>query len=273
VGESKPSRLPGCLAVLSVGKISSSGDSWKLNIMKNYAYTRHQRGFTLVEIAIVLMIIGLLIGGILRGQELIQSARVRNLIDQKSAVQTAYIGFLDRYRMLPGDLTAAQAAVVGNGALSATGTLNGDGLILWNLDSIVFFQNLTAAGFISCGACMTVTGVGTPEPFNTLVNVYGDYVVVAHQNSSNTGGSWFDPAPAPGINRFFMGTGGSVPSQVQAEVDRKADDGLPGTGQLRYHQMRTSATAAVCAPGMTTTPAVSRWANPNQDNCAGAWLL
>ncbi len=47
----------------------------------------YQRGFTLVEIAIVLMIVGLLIGGILRGQELIQSARVRNLMDQKSAVQ------------------------------------------------------------------------------------------------------------------------------------------------------------------------------------------
>lgn len=240
--------------------------------MKHYSVSYRQGGFTLVEIAIVLMIIGLLIGGILRGQELIQSARVRNLIDQKSAVQTAYIGFLDRYRMLPGDLTEAQAAVVGNGALSATGTINGDGLILWN-DSIVFFQNLTAAGFISCGACMTVTGVGSPEPFNTLVNVYGDYAGVSHQNSSNTGGGWFDPAPAPGISRFAMGTGGSVPSQVLAEVDRKADDGLPGSGQLRYAPMRTAATAAVCAPGMTATPAVSGWANPNQANCAGAWLF
>lgn len=216
--------------------------------MKNHNASRRQRGFTLVEIAIVPMIIGLLIGGTLRGQELIQTTRVRNLIDQKSAVQTAYIGFLDRYRMMPGDLTPAQAAVVGNGTLFAAGTLDGDGLILWNLDSIVFFQNLTAAEFISRGAYITVTGVNTPEPFNTLANVYGDYVVVATQNSSNTGGGWFDPVPAPGISRFFMGTGGSVPSQVLAEVDRKADDGLPSTGQLRYHYMRTSAACSRMRP-------------------------
>src|SRR6188474_264540 len=122
--------------------------------MRHHANTRHQRGFTLVEIAIVLMIVGLLIGGILRGQELIQSARVRNLVDQKSAVQTAYIGFLDRYRLLPGDLTAAQAGVVGNGVVNSVP--GGNGLIALGTESTLFFQNLTAAGFISCGGCMTV---------------------------------------------------------------------------------------------------------------------
>ena len=54
---------------------------------------RKQAGFTLVEIAIVLVIIGLLLGGILKGQELINSARVRNLADQNSGVQAAYFGF------------------------------------------------------------------------------------------------------------------------------------------------------------------------------------
>jgi prepilin-type N-terminal cleavage/methylation domain-containing protein len=63
-----------------------------------------QGGFTLVEIAIVLVIIGLLLGGILKGQELITSARVRNLADQASAVQAAYYGFVDRYHAIPGDM-------------------------------------------------------------------------------------------------------------------------------------------------------------------------
>ncbi|MGB1884609.1 MAG: prepilin-type N-terminal cleavage/methylation domain-containing protein, partial [Gammaproteobacteria bacterium] len=62
-----------------------------------------QQGFTLVEMAIVLVIIGLLLGGILKGQELITSARVRNIADQNSGVQAAYYGFIDRYRQVPGD--------------------------------------------------------------------------------------------------------------------------------------------------------------------------
>jgi prepilin-type N-terminal cleavage/methylation domain-containing protein len=57
---------------------------------------RMQQGFTLVEIAIVLVIIGLLLGGILKGQELITNARVRNVADQQSAVKAAFYAFQDR---------------------------------------------------------------------------------------------------------------------------------------------------------------------------------
>ncbi|RKZ71062.1 MAG: type II secretion system protein, partial [Gammaproteobacteria bacterium] len=69
--------------------------------MKNN--NKKQAGFTLVEVAIVLTIIGLLLGGILKGQELINSARVRSLANQNSAIQAAYFGFIDRYRQVPGD--------------------------------------------------------------------------------------------------------------------------------------------------------------------------
>src|SRR5947208_13835939 len=62
-----------------------------------------QQGFTLIEIAIVLVIIGLLLGGVLKGQELITAARVRNLAAQLDGVKIAYLGFQDRYRALPGD--------------------------------------------------------------------------------------------------------------------------------------------------------------------------
>ena len=74
-----------------------------------------QRGFTLVEIAIVLVIIGLLLGGILKGQELITAARVRNLADQARAFRPPITGLLDRYRAVPGDMLPAQAcAAIGN---------------------------------------------------------------------------------------------------------------------------------------------------------------
>ena len=55
-----------------------------------------QSGFTLIEIAIVLVIIGLLLGGVLKGQEMITSAKVRNLADQGSAVKAAFFAFQDR---------------------------------------------------------------------------------------------------------------------------------------------------------------------------------
>ena len=72
-----------------------------------------QSGFTLVEIAIVLVIIGLLLGGILKGQELINNARVRNLADMANGAQAAYFGFTDRFHQVPGDMDdkAATAAI------------------------------------------------------------------------------------------------------------------------------------------------------------------
>ena len=64
---------------------------------------RLHRGFTLVEIAIVLVIIGLLLGGILKGQEMITQAKAKNVIADFSGISTAYHSYQDRYRATPGD--------------------------------------------------------------------------------------------------------------------------------------------------------------------------
>src|SRR3954467_11620070 len=85
---------------------------------------RNVQGFTLIEIAIVLVIIGLLLGGVLKGQELITGARVRNLIGQQDGIKAAYFGFLDRYRALPGDYKNAMTTIK-----DTTKNGNGDGQI------------------------------------------------------------------------------------------------------------------------------------------------
>ena len=74
----------------------------------------------------MLVIVGLLLGGILKGRELIDGARVRNLADMNAGVQAAYYGFLDRYRQIPGDMTAAAAAsTLGDATITAGGNANG----------------------------------------------------------------------------------------------------------------------------------------------------
>ncbi|MDQ3777085.1 MAG: hypothetical protein M3461_23400 [Pseudomonadota bacterium] len=102
----------------------------------------------------MLVIIGLLLGGILKGQELITSARVRNLADQASAVQAAYYGFVDRYRAIPGDMSAANAcAAIGTAVLAGCDTDPG-GNANGSIDSGDFgeaaavWAHLSAAGFL-----------------------------------------------------------------------------------------------------------------------------
>src|SRR4029434_9813411 len=62
-----------------------------------------QAGFTLVEIAIVLVIIGLLLGGILKGQEMITQARIKNVVNDFNGINDAYFAYQDRYKAVPGD--------------------------------------------------------------------------------------------------------------------------------------------------------------------------
>ena len=76
--------------------------------MKHRSLAR-QAGFTLVEIAIVLVIIGLLLGGVLKGQELIKSAKVKAYKSNADAITVALNGYLERFRALPGDDHAGHA--------------------------------------------------------------------------------------------------------------------------------------------------------------------
>lgn len=113
--------------------------------MKNVKLlSRKQSGFTLVEIAIVLVIIGLLLGGVLKGQEMIENARIKSLVGDMNGVSAAFNSYQDRYHALPGDelpatMTArgwgGTAGGNGNGVLAiapnATFTNNGEQAGLW----------------------------------------------------------------------------------------------------------------------------------------------
>jgi len=83
-----------------------------------------QRGFTLLEIVIVLLIVGFLLAGVLKGQEMITSAKVKRVAGQLDEIRAAYLGFQDRYKALPGDYRDAPVYIMcpGGTAFTATAT-------------------------------------------------------------------------------------------------------------------------------------------------------
>jgi len=183
-----------------------------------------QRGFTLIEIAIVLVIIGLLLGGVLKGQELITSARVRNVISQQDGVKAAFFGFLDRYRAYPGDYSQATTTIPGCAAPTLCQNGNNDGQITDNgtvVEPIAVWEHLSRAGFINGSYTY---GAAPESPTSAPANPYGRYLQLIYDGVY---------AGATG-SRHNLKTGNQVPSDILAEVDRKVDDGVGDGGSFRF---------------------------------------
>ncbi len=182
---------------------------------------RKQQGFTLIEIAIVLLIIGLLLGGIMKGQSMINSARVRSIANDLSGIEAAWISFQDRYRALPGDFPRASTHIV-------AGAVDGDSNA--KVDTVVeagaVWQHLAGAGFIAGnfdGAAVTaltdsdcVEATCPSNPFNGFYKITNSNNALGQANPSHE-----------------LTTGRNIPVEVMYELDLKIDDGIPNTGRLR----------------------------------------
>jgi len=233
---------------------------------------RRAAGFTLIEIAIVLVIVGLLLGGLLRGQELINAARVRNLAAQLQGVKIAYLGFQDRYRALPGDVPAdvANANIPGNpggcGATTGTPVFCGNGVID-PAENALAWNQLSHANFISGSYVGSVGTTQTtpvvPDSTNTPSNPYGGFLQLA---SDTDYGDVVSASPPALLN---LKTGGNVPSAVLAELDRKIDDGVPGTGTFRIAPAWDNASSA-CYSGTLGAPTLNYVMSVDVKACGGA---
>jgi type II secretory pathway pseudopilin PulG len=187
---------------------------------------RHQRGLTLIETGIVLVIVGLLLGFMLRGQELVNVARARSLIASSDGIRTAYFAFRDRYRALPGDYSGASASIPNCGSCE-NGNNDSQILLAGGVDeSIAAWEHLAKAGFIT--GSYTYKAGDPAGAANTPANSYGSPIQLIYDNAYQEGGS------ATGPIRHNLKTGSNIPSNILADMDRKVDDGKAAEGVFRY---------------------------------------
>src|SRR5467141_1699153 len=175
-------------------------------------------GFTLVEIAIVLVIIGLLLGGILKGQEMITQAKIKNVINDFNGVTVAVTSYQDRYRAIPGDDGNGDGVILGkyNATVAGAAPVTAE-------ESNLFWQHLRIAGFVP--GLTTGAGSGTPPP-----NAAGGLI---------------------GVENGVVGTSGlgftslivcfsNLPEKVATAVDAQMDDARSATGQIRAQLQATA---------------------------------
>lgn len=206
---------------------------------------RNQRGFTLIEIAVVLVIIGLLLGGVMKGQEMINSAKVKNLASDFSNVPLYINVYQDKFKALPGDDAAAAThllatASVGNG----NGSIDG----IWKPsattdESAIFWQHIRLANL---AAGSTVIGVGAGNTFMPQNTLGGAIGISSLANS-----------PISGLRGTYVVCSDAIPGKLAQQLDIAIDDGVSNTGALQL-----IASGAVALAGTATTPAALA-ANPD----------
>jgi len=222
-----------------------------------------QSGFTLIEIAIVLVIIGLLLGGVLKGQELINTARVRALNNNVDGITSAWFSFSDRYRAFPGDYASADKNLP-----NITHKGNGNGIVDTPGERSLVWSHLQAAGYI--------TG-SFPDPSTALTiadDEYGCKVSQCPDNGFGQGmvvnyGALQQSAGTSTADSHELLSGRAVPSDVLAELDRKVDDGTAKAGSMQLGTAGNNWTDTVVTKCLTGGTDYSI-ATPS-DNCAAVF--
>jgi prepilin-type N-terminal cleavage/methylation domain-containing protein len=230
---------------------------------------RKQTAFSLVELSIVLVILGLLVGGVLSGQALIRASEMRSITAQANQYRAAIYSFRDKYFAIPGDMANAtsfwgQAGTGYSGACPGTsatpstdtGTCNGDGNGGIGLvggtyqESFRFWQQLANAGLIegsytgttSSAAATTykiTIGVNVPR-----AKVSGTGYSIQNYGTQTSNPNYFDGEYG---HVFWIGSdngtytaGVSFLPEEAWNIDTKLDDGKPSMGMLKTQQSITN---------------------------------
>ena len=217
--------------------------------MSNYTMKRHQKGFTLVEIAIVLVIIGLLLGGVLKGQELINSAKVKNLATDFRNVPVFIYGYQDKFKRLPGDDLEAASRFTGTGTTIINGAGGGTLVGAWDdaasaattPETALFWQHVRAANLAPGSTDMT-----SPATASLPTNAEGGRFGIQMA------------APIAGMTGSYFACSTGIPFALAQQLDLALDDGKGVSGNMRAVAIGTSTNSA---PGNPATPVSAEYAN------------
>jgi prepilin-type N-terminal cleavage/methylation domain-containing protein len=269
-----------------------------------YDSSTRAAGFTLVEISIVLVIIGLLVGAIVVGHEMLLSARIRQQIKQVETFDTSVNAFKMKYNCLPGDCNKASQlglGCIGPGCgwpLSSSPNGDGDGEVCTggntgacipafgafqvNGENINFWYQLYQAGYIPPAEC--VSNSGAAECSGSPIGVYtprakldyssgGSYggigiynLVYANQQAGTINVLW--------DNAYYFGSGFSDASNpiLRAPdvmtIDQKIDDGFPGSGKVQSRKIHNAQNMDYTGDGCVNTAGTTPiYATSNSFNC------
>ncbi len=169
-----------------------------------------QAGFTLIEIAIVLVVIGLLLGGVLKGQAMIENTKVKSLSNTARGLSAAIYAYQDKYKAYPGDDARAKTNLPGAGPGCVAGDVdngNGNGQITEYYDAL---EHLACAGLI------TGNYNGSSD---LLKHPYGGNAYIYYQTISGKAGN---------LIRFD-----NLPASAAKDLDTMLDDGIYNRGSIR----------------------------------------
>ncbi len=190
---------------------------------------RKQSGFTLIEIAIVLVIIGLLLGGVLKGQELINSAKVKNFAQDFKSVPLFIYGYQDKYRALPGDdkgvdgtaggrfgtagtpCTPAAAGKCAIGNATIDGVYNSTSVAD---ESFVFWQHVRLAGLAAGSTTLADTAYAPTNADGGRIGIQAT-------------------APITGMTGSYFVCSDGIQGKFAKQLDTTMDDGNTATGSMR----------------------------------------